>query len=292
MAKSSAAYYEVRWRPAGSDEAWSPPQSVDPADEIVVEDLPRTETYEFEVRAVSHCGAKSDWVSSDHSIPDAPAGTLTLADIKGELDDAAADAAAANAALANIASDNMRTASEKPIVIRDYNVITTEQAGIDTQATAYGVTTQKTAYDGKVTALTSYLAGLTTPTDWDDISGNTTIVGADFRQAFADVYTTRQALLNAIYAAAKAKADAAQASADAVANSQPIINPNFGHGDLAGWTSDYGTWSFQSGTAGPETGTSTYAIRTGSAGQDTDTLRNLGKIKVYPGAVIKAACSI
>jgi hypothetical protein len=120
--------------------------------------------------------------------------------------------------LADIASDNVLTPGEKPTIITDYGVITAEQAGIDAQATAYAITTQKTAYDNAVTALTTHLGTLTTPVAWNNLSGNTDIVGTTFRAKFTDVYTTRQALLNAISAAAKALADAAQDTADDAAD--------------------------------------------------------------------------
>ena len=58
-----------------------------------------------------------------------------------------------------MASDNILSPVEKPAVVRDYAVITAEQAGIDTQATAYGITTEKTTYDTAVSALTTYLGG-------------------------------------------------------------------------------------------------------------------------------------
>ena len=122
---------------------------------------------------------------------------------------------AANAALADIASDSLLTADEKPRVIQDRDVIVAEQAGIDAQATAYGITTEKTAYDNAVAGLVSYLATLTSPVLWSNLAGNTTIVGATFRAKFADVYTTRQTLLNRIYASAKSLADSASASAAA-----------------------------------------------------------------------------
>ena len=130
-----------------------------------------------------------------------------------------ADTAAANATtalnkLTDIASDNLITPGEKPTVIQDYAVITTEQTGIDTQATDYGITTEKTAYDNAVTTLTTYLGGLTTPVLWSDLTGNTTIVGTTFRANFESVYTTRQTLLNAISAAAKVLADTAQSTAN------------------------------------------------------------------------------
>lgn len=134
---------------------------------------------------------------------------------------AQSNADAALLELDNIASDGLLTPDEKPRVILDRDVIIAEQAGIDAQATAFGITTEKTAYDASITALVAYLATLTTPTLWSDISGNTTIVGATFRGAFAAVYVARQTLLNKIAAVAKARADlgvtnaaTAQAAAD------------------------------------------------------------------------------
>src|SRR5690625_1413914 len=74
MSKASATdYLEVRWRAQNSDEPWSAPHAVEPAKEIVIEGLDRSGNLEFQVRAVSHCGAKSIWVSNDYSVPDPPA---------------------------------------------------------------------------------------------------------------------------------------------------------------------------------------------------------------------------
>lgn len=100
--------------------------------------------------------------------------------------------------LSTIASDAVLSAVEKSTVIQDYAVITTEQAGLDAQATAFGITTEKTAYDNAVTALSAYLATLTAPTAWNTIPGDTNIVGATFRQKFADVYSAKQTLVNRI----------------------------------------------------------------------------------------------
>jgi hypothetical protein len=71
-----------------------------------------------------------------------------------------------------------------------------------------------------------------------------------------------------------------------------VNNPYFSTGDLSGWTSDHGTVAFQSGTNGPASGSSAYAIRTGSSGTPAEAFRNAAKIPVYPGAVIKAQCAI
>ncbi|MGN6234988.1 hypothetical protein [Dyella sp.] len=298
MAKSAAVKIEVRWRETGTEQ-WSDIQSCNPAAQIVVEGLDRTKTYDFEWRGVSACGARSAWGSTSHSILDAPPGTLRLDDIKTEVDNAAADALAANQELANIASDNVLSQGEKPLVIRDTNVITTEQAGIDAQATAYGITTEKTTYDSAVTALTTYLATLTTPTLWSDLSGDTTVVGTTFRSKFADVYTTRQALLNAIYAAAKTKADAAQATADLAQSNLYIIDPNFIQG-INYWAVDYfpGGWYGETGLVSPSPVIPTYVVHAGStlaANTNhiaTTALRNTGFGAVKAGHVISASALI
>lgn len=122
---------------------------------------------------------------------------------------AAIAATAANASLAEIASDNLLTPGEKPTVILDVATITGEQAGIDTQATSFGITTEKTAYDADVAALVTYLATLTAPAMWNVLTGNTAIVGATFRASFANVYASRQVLLNKIAAVAKGRGDLA-----------------------------------------------------------------------------------
>lgn len=126
--------------------------------------------------------------------------TAAISAAQTAANNAQASANAANADIANIVSDNLLTPDEKPRIIQDRDEITAEQSGIDAQATTYGVTTEKTAYDASVTALTSYLATLTTPYLWSDLAAghNTTIVGATFRQKFLDVYAARQTLLQKI----------------------------------------------------------------------------------------------
>lgn len=106
--------------------------------------------------------------------------------------------ASALQSLGNISSDAVLSAVEKSSVIQDYAVITTEQAGLDAQATVFGITSEKTAYDNAVSALTTYLNTLTTPVAWNVIPGDTSVVGSTFRQKFADVYATKQTLVNRI----------------------------------------------------------------------------------------------
>jgi hypothetical protein len=141
----------------------------------------------------------------------------------------AASAATALGLLTEIASDGILTPDEKPRVIMDRDVILAEQSGIDAQAAAFGVTTERTAYNAAVTALTNYLATLTVPVLWSNLSGNTNITGATFRNTFASVYSARQTLLNKIADVAKVRADlgvtnaaAAQSTANAAAAAATI----------------------------------------------------------------------
>jgi hypothetical protein len=117
---------------------------------------------------------------------------------------AAANATAALNGLATIAADNVLSRNEKPRVILDWNVIAGEQSGIEAQAVNYGVTTERSTYNSAVAALAAYLVSLGPPT-WADLSGDTVIVGTTFRNAFADVYVARQAVLDKIVANAKAR---------------------------------------------------------------------------------------
>lgn len=393
MSNTATESYEVRWRKtADSNSQFSTPVKVTAGGNLSVPGLERVTDYTFEARAISFCGAKSDWATQTFNIPGTPVpnpvtsltaqtvadgvhlgwsydfsvqdagitfnierstsanGTFTsraqtaataytdpettgstfyyrvsavdwqgnvgayspvvssqgvavsnvVADVAAAANTAATALAEANAATAQltlIASDGSLSPAEKPTVIRDYNVITTEQAGIDTQATAYGVTTEKTNYDNAVANLTSYLAGLTTPTHWNDKSGYTTITANTFDSAFTTVYANRQILLNKIYATAQSLANTAQTTANTaltqlgnLSNSQYLQNPFFSTGDLTGWTSDHGSVYFESGTNGPASGSTSYAVF--PHGTASEALRNAGKIPVYPGAVIKAQCAV
>ena len=108
--------------------------------------------------------------------------------------------ASAYLGVSNAASDGVLSQGEKPPVLLDYANIIAEQAGIDVQALAFGVS--YTAYDATVTALTAYLGTLTAPVAWNNLSNTTAIDGPTFRAKFAAVYAARQALLNATAAAA------------------------------------------------------------------------------------------
>ena len=126
-------------------------------------------------------------------------------------------ASAANTAIANMAADNVLTPVEKPALIQQQTVVAGEQTGIDAQATSYGITTEKTAYDNAVIALNNYLATLNAPVLWNNLSGNTNVDGPTLRSRFATVYSTRQVLLNKIYDTARTLANAAQSTANGAA---------------------------------------------------------------------------
>jgi hypothetical protein len=76
------------------------------------------------------------------------------------------------------------------------------------------------------------------------------------------------------------------------ANASLVQNPFFNTGDLTGWTSTSGTYAYEKGTNGPLPGTTGYAKRVGNGTTPSDVLRNLGRIPVVQGSVVKVAASI
>ena len=153
-------------------------------------------------------------------------GVQTAVSVQGALaaaTSAQASADSANQVLSNITSDNVLSQGEKGDVILDKTNILAEQPGIEAQATALSITAEKTAYDNAVSALTTYLATLTTPVLWSDLTGNTSIDGPTFRAAFALVYSTRQTLLNKISAVLQANTAAAQSTANSKTSPTDIV---------------------------------------------------------------------
>jgi len=148
---------------------------------------------------------------------DAAQSTATAA--QSTANTAASNATAALTELSGIINDNVLSKNEKPVVKLDYDVIIAEKSGIDAKATEYGITTEKTAYDDAVTALTNYIVALSPA--YTNFAADTVITGTTFRAKFQDVYTTRQTLLDKIYSQAKVLADAAAAAA-AVADAKAV----------------------------------------------------------------------
>ncbi|GAB1351314.1 hypothetical protein MASR1M12_00440 [Erysipelotrichia bacterium] len=127
----------------------------------------------------------------------------------------------ANSLLADIAADNKLTPLEKQDARQEWDIIAAEKAGINSQATTFGITTENTTYNNAFQALANYLNAGTT---WSsgipswiadaNLGTTTTIVGATFRTNWKTYYDARTALLNAISAKAKTLADAAQTTAN------------------------------------------------------------------------------
>jgi hypothetical protein len=165
-----------------------------------------------ETGTIRGIGTGSGTVVDNSLLSTVIAGAIAAAaDAQTAANSAASDAAAAVAAIANISSDSILSPGEKSAVLLDYSNITSEQAGIDSQASALSITTEKTAYDTAVTALMTYLSTLS---GWNTIPGtDVTIVGTTFRTKFAAVYSARQTLLNKIAAVIKADADYAATTA-------------------------------------------------------------------------------
>lgn len=117
---------------------------------------------------------------------------------------AKANAATALSQISNITSDAVLDKSEKPEVVRQWEAIAAEQVLINARAAAFGITTENTTYKNAISALASYLSGLTP--FWYDSGSDTPIVRSTFIGKFNDVYYARQAVLDAIAAVASQRA--------------------------------------------------------------------------------------
>jgi len=139
-------------------------------------------------------------------------GTLA-ATVRDNAATALADATTANSLLSDIASDSKLTPVEKQSVKLEWDVVVAEKSANDTQATSFGITTEKTAYGTAYTTLSTYITPLLT-----DLTATSNIVGATFRTNFKNYYDARTTLLNAIATKAKTLADAAQSTANTASN--------------------------------------------------------------------------
>lgn len=91
------------------------------------------------------------------------------------------------------AEDDYLTPTEKRSGKADYDRIWSEKAGLDTQATDAGVTTEKTTYDTAVTALNTYLLTLTNPNAsaaWSGPNGDNTHQDNSHTGNWTDYVTT------------------------------------------------------------------------------------------------------
>lgn len=160
--------------------------------------------YRFGERPWSSNGATwtsngSDWLGGGYQDVQDQVGPLAfdlaeLADGKAEA--AITEAADAQARIAAIVADGTLDKSEKPDIVLRYNAILSEQPGIQNNADYYVITTEKTAYNAAVTALTDYLTGLSPA--YNNYNLDTPVDRITFNSTFKSFYDTRQALLDKI----------------------------------------------------------------------------------------------
>lgn len=156
---------------------------------------------------------------------------LTANNAADDATDALANAATANALVANIAVDDKVTPVEKRQIKLEFDNAAAEKAGINTQASGFGITTENTDYnnayalmnayvnssaalsnlEGAVTAGNAFLSNLASTTDLDKTytrtsNGVTYSDGGGLRLVFVDFYAARQVLLNKIAAEAALRA--------------------------------------------------------------------------------------
>ena len=108
----------------------------------------------------------------------------------------------ANDDIAEMASDAKLTPVEKQNIKLQWDAIVAEKPILDTQATTYGVTTEKTTYDNAYDTLNTYITPLLT-----DLTITSDIIGNTFRTNFSNYYTSKVNLLNKIADITKATVD-------------------------------------------------------------------------------------
>lgn len=123
---------------------------------------------------------------------------------------AQANATSALGTLATMRSNGYLDASEKPLIMKQWQAISDEYTGIASQGSAYGLGSLTTAYNGAASALSSYLASLSPA--WNDTTVDTPITPATDQATWAAYYSARQTLLNAIADEAAKRAQWAQVS--------------------------------------------------------------------------------
>lgn len=186
--------------------------------------------------------------------------------------------------LVDLNDPNLLTPAKKPIWIMLYSSLTGEQANIDAQATSFGITTEKTNYDNALSTLTSYLASLTTPVAWNDLTGNTTIVGTTFNTDFTNVFTKKQILLDKMHDSSKVLANTAQTSAN---TAQTTANTGVTNAATAQTTANTGVTN----AAAAQTTANTGVTNAATAQSTADTVKRDDSISsswTAPGTILSA----
>jgi hypothetical protein len=120
----------------------------------------------------------------------------------------------ASTAIVDMSSDSKLTASEKNQTLKEWNIIVAEKSTIETQATNYGVTTEKTDYIAAYNTLNDYLNNTTTGL-LKSMSSTSTIDGPTFRSKFSTYYDKKAILMKKISDVVKTAADSASTTATA-----------------------------------------------------------------------------
>lgn len=107
---------------------------------------------------------------------------------------AATNASSALSTLATMRSNGYIDAAEKPALIKAWQAIYDENAGIDARAASFGITAERSTWAAAFSALSTYLGGLSP--SWNDTTTDTPITPATDNAKWSDYYTARQALLN------------------------------------------------------------------------------------------------
>jgi hypothetical protein len=126
---------------------------------------------------------------ADNATVGAPAGTYVGTQLAQDM---VTDVANAKAAVGQIANDNVLSINEKSDIIREWNRIDSSRTNLGARLAALGLS--RAAIDTAYTALQSYLVSLTPA--WSDVTLNTPIVGATFRQKFQDYYAQETAAIS------------------------------------------------------------------------------------------------
>lgn len=129
-------------------------------------------------------------------VTDARAASAAAAAAQTTANTAGGNASAALTTLATMRSNGYLDASEKPDLIRRWQAISDERAGIYNQGTTYGLTALRNSYQSAYDALASYLTGLSP--SWSDTTTDTPITPAVDQSNWSNYYLARQVLLNAV----------------------------------------------------------------------------------------------
>ncbi len=131
----------------------------------------------------------------------------------------------------DLSNDDKLTPVEKRTALREWSAFANEKSSLTTQATALDITEELVPYNNEFQLLSNYLnggalytSGIPVWLDVDHLNQTTNISGTEYRQKFADYYTVRNTLVQAITAKLKMLADTAQNGVDTNSGEITTIN--------------------------------------------------------------------